>query len=113
MNEIEPKPVTANTDFSHENLALGLTAVTPLLIWLHYYRLSTDSYAIGEVERLIFPAYAVMLLTATFGFYLAYHSPYHKSLVTIAARLLGMLSLTIVALVGLMLYVLNSGFGPA
>lgn len=113
MNEVESQPVAAKADFPHEKLALGLTAVTPLLIWLHYYLLSSGSYGIGDVERIVFPAYAVMLLTAAFGFYLAYHSPYHKSIVTIAARLLGMLSLIIVGILGLMLYVLHSGFGPS
>lgn len=114
MNEIGTLPTTTKVSFPHENLALVLSAVTPLMIWVHVQRLHSGSYASGEeVDRLIFPAFAVMLLTSLFGSYLAYHSPYHKSLRTIAARLLSMLSLTIVTIAGLMLCVLCSGFGPS
>lgn len=113
MKEIDTLPAATKAAFPHENLAVGLAAVTPSLIAVHLYALSSNSYANVAADRILFPAFAVMLLTTVFGSYLAYHSPYQKSFRTIVARLLSMLSLTIVAIAGLMLGVLCSGFGPS
>ena len=97
----------------NDTLALGVASIAPILFSIHIYGIETNAYAPGTVDRLILPAYLVMLSTSVVAAKLAFAtSKSSESVTNKFAKLVSATSLVFLAIMAIPLFLLTD-FGPS